>query len=61
MNPDTVDTRVEDLSLESVDCMVMAELPYHVQCLAERTDKATDEFSARYVFKYVIFNNTVNC
>jgi len=57
VNPDTVDTHVEDLSLKSMECMVMAEAPYHVQCLAERTEKATDEFSTRYVFKYVLFNN----
>jgi len=61
VNPDAVDTHVEDLSLESVECMAMAEAPYHVQCLAERTDKARDEFSARCVFKYVLFNNIVNC
>ena len=61
MNLDTVDTHVEDLSLESMESMMMEEAQYHVQCLAERTDSAADEFSARYVFKYVLFNNIINC
>jgi len=61
VNLDTVDTHVEDLSLESMESMMMEEAQYHVQCLAERTDSAADEFSARYVFKYVLFNNIINC
>jgi len=61
VNPGTVDTCVEDLSLESMECMAMEEAQYHVQCHTERTDKSADEFSARYVFKYVLFNNIVNC
>jgi hypothetical protein len=60
MNPDTVDTHVEDLSLESMESMAMEEAQYHVQCHAERTDSAADEFSTRYVFKYVLFN-IVSC
>ena len=54
MNPDTVDTHVEDLSLESMESMGMEEAQYHVQCLAERTDSAADEFSARYVFNLLV-------
>ena len=61
MNPDAVDTQVEDLSLEPMECMAMEEAQYHVQCLAEGTDSAADEFSARYVFKHVLCNNIVNC
>jgi hypothetical protein len=61
VNPDTVNMHVEDLSLESMESMAMEEAQYHVQCLAERTDSAADEFSARYVFKHVLFDNIVNC
>jgi hypothetical protein len=61
VNPDEVGMHVEDLSLESMECIAMAEAQYHVRCLAEKTDTAADEFSARYVFKHVLFNKSVNC
>jgi hypothetical protein len=61
VNPDTVDMQVEDLSLESMECIATAEVQDHVQHLAQRIDKAAEELSFRYIFKHVLFINIVNC